>query len=109
MSDLSDVHSPTCLSSPSVVAQSLLPTKIDDLAKKENFKILMSHVLVENMKFFKTGFGDIIEYHIPHVHEEEMSKKSVVVCILNILIFIIIIIIILIIVFIGTTWNYSKK
>ena len=32
------------------------------------------------MKFFKTAFGDVIEYHIPHVQEDKMSKKSVVVC-----------------------------
>ena len=75
---MSDVHSPTCLPSPRVVAQSSLPTKIVDLAIKENLKILVSRVLVENMNFFKTAFGDVIEYHIPHVHDDEMSKKSVV-------------------------------
>ena len=64
---------------------------------KENFKIFMARVLVKHINFFKISFGDVIQNHI----EEELSKKSVVVCqhckYRNLFI----------IDYVGTTWNYS--
>ncbi len=70
---------PTCLPSPAIVAQSLLPSTENDKAIFCNLKILFSRILVETLPFFKTAFSDLVVHRIIHRRSEEMSTKSIVV------------------------------
>ena len=78
-SGLSDLHHHTCHPSPRFVALYLLPSKEDDAQLKTNFTVLVSRVLTEFFHFFKTSFSDVVQYHIFHPHEIEISLKSGVV------------------------------
>lgn len=54
----------------------VLPSIEDDKALHENFKILISRILYENMEYFKHTFDGSVTWHIKHCHYDEMSKKS---------------------------------
>lgn len=58
-----------------VVANTLLPSKSDDMALRKN----MAVILVQHLEYFKFAFEDIVEWHIDHCFHGEMSEKSVVV------------------------------
>ena len=62
------------------VALSLLPTPEDDEALRSNLLSIISRILFENMKLFTISFDGVVEWHISHEFDEEMAKKSVVVC-----------------------------
>ena len=59
----------------------LLPTKKDDEELNNNFKILLSRILVNHIKIFKFGFSDVVSssWHITHKYSQQMSEKSKVV------------------------------
>ena len=78
-SRMTDVSAQLCLPSPDILVKSLLPSKADDDTIRQNFKILISRVLIQHIKFFEISFKDIVQCHIPHVYDKEMSKKSKVV------------------------------
>ena len=40
-------------------------------------------MMCDNMQYFKENYGDIIQQHIPHQYEQEMSSKSEVVSIIQ--------------------------
>ena len=61
------------------LAASLLPPSDDEVALRKNFAILVSCVLVANIKFFNTTFDGVVEWHIKHEFYKQMSKKSEVV------------------------------
>lgn len=69
----------SCMPSPDLVAESLLPSSTDDAALVKNIKILFSRVLSETLKLFDVSFSDLIEVHIGHRRYREMSSKSHVV------------------------------
>ena len=56
--------------------EQLLPSASDSQAIMQNFGILVSRVLVEELPYFNTTFEDVVEKHIKHLYYEEMSKKS---------------------------------
>ena len=57
-----------------------LPNKSDVKAIKSNLVVLVSRVLCDHMKVFKSQKGSVAK-HIPHPHSTEMATKSdVVVC-----------------------------
>ena len=62
-----------------VEASTILPSASDDTTLRNNFITLVSRVITKHMLFFKTGFSDVIEWHITHRYSDEMSKKSEVV------------------------------
>ena len=57
----------------------LLPTKKDDEELNNNFKILLSRILVNHIKIFKFGFSDVVSWHITHKYSQQTSEKSKVV------------------------------
>ena len=61
------------------MAESLLPTKFDDAALKENVSVLVSRVLCTHLTFFHDYFKDVVDWHIKHKYYAEMAKKSLVV------------------------------
>jgi len=74
-----DVHPDTCLDSTSRRANFLLPSSEDDDVLTQNFSVLLSRILFDNLPYFKTTFDGCVLWHIPHDYSAEMSKKSVVV------------------------------
>ena len=60
----------------------LLPGPDDDHNIQANFAHHVAIILVDNMKFFKDNFSDIIDRHIKHKYSAEMAEKSVVVCVI---------------------------
>lgn len=64
------------------MASSLLPSREDDKALRELFIIHVSRVLATHMEFFKFSFDGIIQWHLKHKYNEEMARKSTVVCLL---------------------------
>ena len=68
-----DVHPDTCLDSPQRRAQFLLSSDEDDKALANNFTILVSRILYDNMPFFKVTFDGIVTWHIQHENTVEMS------------------------------------
>ncbi len=75
-----DVHPDTCLPSPLHRASTLLPSLADDRSLRNDFITCVSRILVEHMPFFKHTFEDVVEWHIQHQYYNQMSAKSVVVC-----------------------------
>ena len=61
------------------MATLILPSGSDDTIMKQNFVVLVSRVIADNMQFFNTSFSDVVDRHICHQYSEEMSKKSEVV------------------------------
>lgn len=75
-SALSDVCPPTCFNSPQKQAQQLLPSKEDDRILRDNFIILVSRILVDNIPFFQQTFDGAVTRHIRHKYSTEMATKS---------------------------------
>ena len=67
--------------SPKEIAKVLLPTKKDDQMLRMNFATCISRILVTHMPAMKLAYEGAVDWHIPHAHEKEMSKKSTVVCV----------------------------
>lgn len=76
--DVSDIP-PTTTPSISTVLPKLLPSKDDDAVIYDDFAILLARMMCDNMPYFKENYGDVVERHIPHKHQEEMSARSEVV------------------------------
>ncbi len=68
-----------CFNEPKKRALLVLPSKQDDETIESNMAVLISRVLVKHMSFFKHTFDDVINWHIDHKYQKEMSTKSVVV------------------------------
>ena len=78
-SDLPDVHPHTCQNSPRQIVVSLLPSADDDAILRHLFVTQVSRILCTHIPFFKSTFGDVIEWHIEHRYYSAMSTKSHVV------------------------------
>lgn len=76
---LSDVTPTRSQSSITEVIKTILPSPEDNQTMANYFSILIGRVLVTHMPYFKTTFGDVVEWHIPHQFMKEMSKPSTVV------------------------------
>ncbi len=63
------------------MARCTIPSKADDQIIQRNIATLISRVLVTYLEFFKFTFGDVVDRHIEHELEKEMSRTSVVVSI----------------------------
>ena len=61
------------------IVETILPSEDDDRAMHLNFTVLISRALVENLDFFKTTFDGVVDWHISHQFQYEMSQKSEVV------------------------------
>lgn len=57
----------------------ILPTTSDYQMLKHNFAILVSHILVEHIPYFKDDFKGLVPRHIQHPYSAEMAKQSEVV------------------------------
>jgi L1 cell adhesion molecule like protein len=60
----------------------LSPSSSDKQALTQNFAILASRVLIEEMPYFKETLEDVIQKHLEHVYSSEMATKSEVVSII---------------------------
>ena len=78
-SSLSDEIPDICQLDRKAVANTILPSKSDVKALRENIATLVSRVLVEHLGYFKFAFEDIVEWHIKHQYYREIAEKSVVV------------------------------
>ena len=78
-SGLPDVHPHTCQNSPQQIAVSLLPSADDDAILRHLFVTHVSRILCTHIPFFKSTFGDVVEWHIEHSYYSAMSTKSHVV------------------------------
>lgn len=65
------------------VVKTILPSPKDNNVMAHYFSILIGRILVTHMPFFKSTFGDVVEWHISHEFTKEMSKPSVVVRIIE--------------------------
>jgi L1 cell adhesion molecule like protein len=66
-------------SPPTLQLYDFLPSNEDYSSLKENFKVLVSRILCQNMKFFKNNFSKSIQWHIEHQYSSEMKRKSQIV------------------------------
>lgn len=64
---------------PKECATSLLPTAEDDKAILDNFITLISRTLAAHLELLGFDCSKLVEWHIPHEYEEQMSRKSKVV------------------------------
>lgn len=81
LSSFPDVHPHTCMVSPQMRIQALLPSKEDDAVLRNEFVTLVSRILTDNLSYFQHTFDGSVQWHIEHRYYAEMSKKSDVVCI----------------------------
>lgn len=75
VSDVAPANPPTV----SDVLKVVLPTESDDGIIRDEFASLLARMVCDNMHYFKKNYGDIVQRHIPHKYEKEMSSKSHVV------------------------------
>ena len=61
------------------LCQSMLPSRDDDIAIKQNITRLVARVLCEYIPFFKHTYDGVVERHIKHQYYKQMSSKSEVV------------------------------
>ena len=73
---LSDVTPTRSQISIAEVMKIILPSPEDNQVMANYFSILIGRVLVTHIPYFKTTFGDVAEWHIPHQFTKEMSKPS---------------------------------
>ena len=59
--------------------ETLLPSASDNQVISYNFGVLVSRVLVEELKYFHNTFEGAITHHIIHTHSTKMTRKSEVV------------------------------
>ena len=69
----------SCLPSKHTLAESILPSPMDDEALKINIATLVSRILVKHIDIFNKSFADVVDWHINHKYYKEMSSKSEVV------------------------------
>ncbi len=69
--------------------ESMLPTKQDSEAIRQNMAILVARILIKNFSFLKS-FSRCLGRHILHRFSHEMSEKSHVVSIISIIIHVLI-------------------
>lgn len=79
-SHLSDIPPPPLAMSPAEIAKTLLPSPEDNQILRKNFATHVSQILITHMPAMKLAFEDSVDWHIPHLHDKEMSRKSNVVC-----------------------------
>lgn len=97
------------------LASSLLPSPDDGVTMHNNFATHMSHVLVNNIDFFKVTFDGVVDWHIKHQFYEQMSEKSDVVSFSSTCILIALQLCCGAVhysvpsILTGTTWNFPKK
>ena len=77
--DTTNLEGYTWSESSNISLSDILPSSDNYEQLKENFKVLVSRILCENMGFFKEHFLDIITHHIHHQYSQQMSQKSVIV------------------------------
>lgn len=65
---------------PEMCASSLLPSPTDDRAIHQNITTLVSRILATHLETLGFDCTRLAEWHIHHEYEEEMAKKSEVVC-----------------------------
>ena len=75
VSDVAPANPPTV----SDVLKVVLPTESDDGIIRDEFASLLARMVCDNMHYFKENYVDIVQRHIPHKYEIEMSSKSQVV------------------------------
>eukprot|EP00731_Ephydatia_muelleri_P000806 Em0001g806a len=78
LSNISDQVIATQQRDSGLIAASLLPTPEDDVALRDNICVLMSRILCEHVEFFKFAFEEVVDRHIKHEFNDEMSTKSIV-------------------------------
>ena len=69
----------THIITPKLTLDDILPTNEEYSSLKTNFGILVSRMLCQNFKYFKTIFSDILTRHITHKYSKEMSTISEIV------------------------------
>lgn len=57
----------------------ILPTTSEYQKLKDNFAILVAHIIVKHIPYFTQDFSGLLVNHIPHKYSSEMAKKSEVV------------------------------
>ena len=55
-----------------------LPTPSECMDIRNNYVVLVSHIIVEHLPAFKK-FKQCVPKHVPHIHSDVMSEKSVMV------------------------------
>ena len=61
-------------------ALSILPSIDDDRVIRENMIIMVSRVLAKHMESLGFDSSKLVKWHVPHKFQDQMSKKSEVVC-----------------------------
>lgn len=56
-----------------------LPDAVDCMNLRDNYAVLLSRVLVDEIDYFKKVFGDCVYRHIPHEYSSQMKEKSTIV------------------------------
>ena len=58
----------------------VLPSSCDHNNITHNFTLLVSRQIIESLNYFKDNYFDVVVMHIKHDYYDEMSQKSVTVC-----------------------------
>ena len=64
----------THIITPKLTLDDILLTNEEYSSLKTNFGILVSRMLCQNFKYFKTNFSDVVTRHITHKYSKEMSE-----------------------------------
>ncbi len=56
-----------------------LPDSSDCISLQENYAILLSRVLTEEVEYFRKVFGNCTELHNKHQYSAQMKEKSIIV------------------------------
>ena len=67
----------------SEVLEKVLPSDCEDALVRDEFAVLIARMMCDNMQYFKENYSDVVQRHIPHKYEQEMSTKSEVVRIIQ--------------------------
>ena len=54
----------------------ILPSTEDYQELKENFSIVLAHVMTDNLSFFSEKFMGLVQRHVPHQYSCEMSTNQ---------------------------------
>ena len=66
---------------------SFLHNKDDESMLRTRMSSIIGRVLVTHLKYFRDNYEDVVTWHIPHAHSEEMAEKSTIVCLMRFVIF----------------------